>query len=123
MKLTYAETSSGAGASYSWTSENSGEGTLITKAVEPLKRIENELDFGEMGTATGFWVFQTEGDGKTRVTWGLFGEQKGPVGAYFALLMDRMVGPDFEQGLANSKRSRKASSDAGHRHRWAFRRS
>jgi len=28
----------------------------------------------------------------------------GPVGRYFGLVMDRMVGPDFDEGLANLKK-------------------
>ncbi len=101
MELTYSETSSGAGASYSWTSENAGSGTLTISKVEPLQRIENTLDF-DGSPATGFWIFEAEGD-KTKVTWGFEGTAEGPIGAYFALLMDSMAGSDFEEGLANLK--------------------
>ena len=43
------------------------------------------------------------GDG-THVTWSFDSDMgAGPIGRYFGLLMDRMVGPDFEGGLANLK--------------------
>ena len=40
----------------------------------------------------------------TRVTWTNNGDVGGnPVKHYLAVMMDRMVGPDFEAGLANLK--------------------
>jgi hypothetical protein len=42
--------------------------------------------------------------GGTRVTWTNTGDTGGnPLKHYLAASMDRMVGPDFEQGLANLK--------------------
>ena len=103
MKLSYTDTSSGTGAAYSWTSENSGHGTMTVAKVEPLKRIETSLDFGDMGKSTGFWTFEADGEA-TRVVWGFSGSTGGdPIQAYFGLLMDSMAGPDFEQGLENLK--------------------
>ncbi len=40
----------------------------------------------------------------TRVTWTNEGDMgANPVNRYFGLMMDRMVGPDFEAGLKNLK--------------------
>ncbi|MEM7678025.1 MAG: SRPBCC family protein, partial [Myxococcota bacterium] len=90
MKTTYAETSSGTGAWYSWTSENSGDGKLTIVKAEPGRRIENDLDFGDMGTATGFWTFEPKGK-QTKVTWGFFGNTEGDlIAAYFGLFMDSL---------------------------------
>ncbi|MEL7367730.1 MAG: SRPBCC family protein [Myxococcota bacterium] len=103
MKITYADTSSGAGAWYSWTSKDSGDGKLTIMKAESGQRIENALDFGDMGTATGFWTFEPEGQ-QTKVTWGFYGSSEGDlIMAYFGLFMDMMAGPDFEKGLQNLK--------------------
>jgi len=41
----------------------------------------------------------------TRVTWTNRGDVgRNPLKRYLAMAMDRMVGPDFEAGLANLKR-------------------
>jgi len=48
-----------------------------------------------------------EADGpKTRVVWEMSGETGMPVvGGYFALMMDGMVGPLFEEGLSMLRQS------------------
>jgi hypothetical protein len=43
------------------------------------------------------------GDGGTRVTWEMIGENDGVIGRYFGLMMESMVGPSFEQGLSRLK--------------------
>ena len=107
---------SGVGASVSWTSDNSGNGTqTITKSERP-SRIEMALDFGEMGQPDADWTFEPSGDG-TEVTWGLTGTAAGPLGGYFARMMDDWVGKDYEDGLRRLKEvaEGRASRDAGAR--------
>lgn len=90
----------GKGASYSWTSEKSGNGTLRILESVPSSRIVNELDFGSDGKAQATWTF-TAVDGGTSVKWGFEGNAEGSIpGRYFGLLMDAMVGGHFESGLA-----------------------
>jgi hypothetical protein len=38
------------------------------------------------------------------VTWSLSGEAVGPLGGYFAKMMDGWVGKDYEDGLQSLKR-------------------
>ena len=86
----------------SWTSEKSGTGSqTITKSDRPT-RIETALDFGDMGQPNADWTFESSGDG-TKVTWGLSGEAAGPLGGYFAKMMDGWVGKDYEDGLQRLK--------------------
>jgi hypothetical protein len=41
-----------------------------------------------------------------RVTWSNEGDLgANPINRYFGLMMDRMMGPDFEEGLNNLKRT------------------
>ena len=104
MKQTWEGPESGVGQKASWESETQGTGTQTITKSEPPNRLETELDFGEMGTATSDWTLEKEGDG-TKVTWGL-GMKIGmnPVEKFFGLMMDGLVGPDYEAGLANLKK-------------------
>ncbi len=102
IENSYSGPESGVGASVSWTSEGSGDGTqTITKSERP-SRIETQLDFGEMGQPTADWSFEPSAEG-TKVTWGLSGRANGALGGYFAAMMDRMLGADYEDGLARLK--------------------
>ena len=102
IQNTYTGPESGVGATVTWTSEKSGEGTqTITSSVRP-SRIETQLDFGEMGQPKAHWVFEPSGAG-TQVTWGLSGTADGALGGYFAAMMDGMLGADYEDGLSRLK--------------------
>jgi hypothetical protein len=72
--------------------------------VEPNARIDYALTFSDFGMkSTGTWSFEPSAVG-TRVTWTNAGDVGGnPIKHYMAVTMDRMVGPDFEAGLANLK--------------------
>jgi len=85
-----------------WTSEKSGDGTQTITLSERPTRIETVLDFGEMGEPSAYWSFEPLGEG-VRVTWGLNGTASGPLGGYFAKMMDHWVGADYEDGLARLK--------------------
>jgi carbon monoxide dehydrogenase subunit G len=102
IQNTYAGPESGVGATVTWTSEESGNGSqTITKSERPW-RIETALDFGEMGQPNADWSFDPSGAG-TEVTWGLSGTASGPLGGIFAKMMDGWVGKDYEDGLRRLK--------------------
>ena len=94
MALTYSDNPVGQGASYQWKGESAGEGSLTITRSTPSTRVETRLDFGEMGSAQGYWDFAHE-DGVTDVTWGFTGENSGVIGGWFTLMMDGMVGPSL----------------------------
>lgn len=106
MKRTYGPTSSGKGAVYEWTgNSNVGAGRItITDAAAPSK-VAIDLHMLKPFEARNDVVFSLEPKGDvTTVTW----DMQGPV-PYFAKIihmfvnMDKMVGSDFEVGLANLK--------------------
>jgi ribosome-associated toxin RatA of RatAB toxin-antitoxin module len=106
MKKTYGATDVGTGASYSWTSTNKNVGTgklTITESI-PNQKVTTALDFGGMGTAYGGWVMAPKDSG-TEVTWYMETKMTGGnffssvVGKYMCLFMDKMMGPQFVQGL------------------------
>jgi hypothetical protein len=93
----------GVGATQSWTAR-SGNGSIRLTSSDPADGVGYELNFNE-----GRFVSQgrlrllpvPEG---TRVVWTTDGDLgRNPVGRYLGLLMDRMMGADFEIGLQNLK--------------------
>jgi hypothetical protein len=111
MKITYGEKVEGVGASYSWMSESQGSGSMtITKAEEPTL-MANDLDFGDQGKAKAYFELKSVGDNKTEVVWHIDADMGGnPVGKLFGLMMDSMVGPDFEDGLQRLKKLSESES-------------
>lgn len=102
---TYEGPASGVGASMAWASEKSDVGKGRQTIVEsvPDRRIVSKLQFEGQGDAMAFFALAPDGAG-TRVTWG-FDVDHGHdlVSRWFGLLFDRMVGPDYEAGLAKLK--------------------
>lgn len=100
MKYSFAGPESGVGASYSWSGNSSGSGSLKITRVEIGRRLEYEMDF-ENGKhlSTGAIIIEP-GNDAVKVTWFNEGDLGwNPVSRFFGLLMDRMMGPDFEEGL------------------------
>ena len=104
MAMTYSGPESGVGAGWAWVSASQGNGRMRFTAAEPERSVGFELLFEDFGTASnGNFSFAAEGS-ETRVTWSMVGDMgRNPVYHWFALNADRMVGPDFEAGLANLK--------------------
>lgn len=104
MQRTYSDAESGVGAKYAWSgNRKAGAGNMaITESREPEVvriRLEFTKPFPAVNPTT--FTFAPEGGG-TRVTWTMAGQHKG-IGKVFALFMnmDKMVGGDFEKGLAS----------------------
>ena len=103
MESTFSGPDRGVGAIHQWESEQSGNGKQeITESNHP-DLIRTKLDFGEQGSAESYWHFEKQ-NGKTRVTWGMTSDMgQNPVGKYIGLMMDSMIGNDYEEGLNNLK--------------------
>lgn len=103
MTRTWGERRSGQGASYSWSSEQHGSGTLSISESVPGERVVFDLDFGGSG-AVATLSFEEQAEG-TEVTWHMRGDMDLPVvGGWMALMMDPMVGETYDRGLANLER-------------------
>ena len=113
MAITYGEIRSGMGASYSWTGNDEvGNGSLETIEWEENRYIKNLLLFEGMDPSMGSWDFESiyreDENGElypdgTEVTWGIDAQLSWPIGRFFGLLMEGMIGPDFEHGLEKLK--------------------
>ena len=105
VKTTYGDIAEGVGAKMSWASDdpNVGNGSMEVMESVPNERLASALDFGDMGTATARYELAGNSEATT-VTWALDLDMgASPVGRWFGLMMDGMVGPDYEKGLANLK--------------------
>lgn len=107
MKRTHSGAPRGQGAVYAWSGNKEvGSGRMEIIDSQPPDRVRIRLEFREPFEAvnTAEYTIRAEGEG-SRVTWAMFG----PAPFVSRLIqvfvsMDRMVGKDFETGLANLKR-------------------
>jgi len=113
MKLDFAGPPAGPGASYSWAGNKEvGEGRLTITESRPGERVRIKLEFMKpfAATNTAEFTFKPEGD-RTSVTWSMEGRNN-----FFAkaiglcMNMDKMVGGEFEKGLADMKSVVEAAS-------------
>lgn len=95
---------SGVGAERSWKSDKYGPGHQKITASEPGKRVAQDLWFGsDTKPSKAEFTLTPKGDG-TEVKWSLESDLGyNPIKRYFGLVMDSMLGPDLEEGLANLK--------------------
>lgn len=107
MIIDYPENTSGEGASYSWKGDKEPmDGSIKTIKVIPNKSIDQEITFETpIGKSTSdvYWRFEPI-EGKTKVTWGMKGEQSFFEKIFMAFeekSMSEMLHPMFENGLKN----------------------
>lgn len=96
----------GVGARYTWSSaqESVGSGSQEILESVPYSHVRVALSFSGMdSTNHASFLLTPQGEG-TRVVWTHDAEFGGNLlGRYFGLLLDRMVGPDYQRGLARLK--------------------
>jgi polyketide cyclase/dehydrase/lipid transport protein len=105
-KESYDGPAAGTGSSMSWAGNNEvGEGRMTIVESSPNALVRFKLEFFKPFAATNSaqFTFKEEG-GRTRVDWTMRGENNF-VGKAMCLVfdMDKMVGGDFEAGLAGIK--------------------
>jgi carbon monoxide dehydrogenase subunit G len=106
MKRAYSGAASGKGAVYEWDGDsNVGKGRIEIVESLPLSKVTLKLDMIKpfAGRNTVEFTLQPQGE-TTVVTWALHGAVP-YMAKVFCMLMngDRMVGDDFEAGLAKLK--------------------
>lgn len=110
-RYTYSGPEAAVGSRLAWASERRdvGSGSQTIVALKPFESVALELDFGDLGKSQARYELRTESN-ETRVTWRLDSELPlhldqrfgwNVLGRYMGLFMDRLTGPDFEQGLLN----------------------
>ncbi len=104
MQIEYNSIPTGAGAGYTWKSNHKKVGNgEMTITASTQDTISTAMNFMENGVATSNFIFSAS-DSVTKVTWTMESDMgMNPIGRIFGLFMDKMIGPDFESGLANLK--------------------
>ena len=100
----FSGSKSGEGAVFSWSGNSEvGEGVMTITESKPSEMIRIKLEFKKPFEATNDteFTFTPEGD-KTRMTWTMSGKNSF-IGKAMGLVLncDKMVGSQFEKGLAN----------------------
>jgi hypothetical protein len=103
MKRTFSGAESGKGAAYAWEGNNkAGQGKMEILEATPAK-IVIDLQFQKPFAAHNQAEFSLEPRGEaTQISWAMTGRSPFPIrvmSLFFS--MDKMVGKDFEAGLAN----------------------
>lgn len=108
MKKTYRGTDGTVGFVSAWESKKDdvGTGEQEIKKIDEGKRIDYELRFLKPFEATSpaYLAFDDAGNAQTKVSWGMSGKMSYPMNIMLLFMdMEKMIGKDFETGLANLK--------------------
>lgn len=107
----YAITGAGVGHRMEWTSEHPevGNGAQEITEFDAPNVMGARLDFGDMGQANAKFSLSPEGE-STKVVWSFESNMREgvpfymqPMSTYMGYFMEGMLGPSYEQGLANLK--------------------
>jgi hypothetical protein len=107
MKRTFDGAPSGAGAKYAWTGNDKvGEGRMTIEEAKPGESVRIKLEFLKPWAATNSTTFTLQPAGAgVRVIWAMEGTNTfGAKAVGLFMSMDKMIGDDFEKGLAELKR-------------------
>ena len=113
-KMTYDGPPAGVGASYAWAGNNQvGEGRNTITESKPNELVRFRLEFAKPMKATNTAEFTFRPDGnQTIVTWTMSGKNNF-AGKAFGLVVncDKMIGGQFEKGLAQLKSLEEAAAE------------
>lgn len=106
MKMTYADKTEGLGASYSWTSEDSGSGAMtVTESIPPTWQ-KSSLVFNGRKGGDGWFKLEDGENSSTKATWGMAFDMPYPLNAMALFTngaMEKKINRMFDAGLANLK--------------------
>jgi hypothetical protein len=106
MTVTYDGPAYGTGSQYMWEgNDDVGSGKMMILGSIPHSYIEIQLDFYKPIASTNKTIFTITGDStQSSVTWSMSGQNNFMAKAFDLFFnMDKMIGADFEKGLASLK--------------------
>jgi uncharacterized protein YndB with AHSA1/START domain len=102
---TYSGPESGVGAVASREGKKVGKGSATITESLPNARIVERMDWLEpmAGVSTVEFTFKPEGEGRTKVTWAMYGRNEDLPARVMSLVMncESICGPEFEKGLTD----------------------
>lgn len=104
LRRTFAGAAAGSGAEYSWSGDGkAGSGRMTILESRPGERVSIKLEFFKPFKSTNQAYFNISPIAAgTQVTWGMDCENPFPFKVFGIFVdVDKMVGKDFEAGLAN----------------------
>ncbi|PST82290.1 polyketide cyclase [Pedobacter yulinensis] len=108
-KVTVTGTPAQPGHIYAWQGDKTGSGEMKITETVPNKMTDIDLRFIKPFESSSDTRFDLSPAGKaTRVTWTMSGENRGTFDKWMSLMMDGMVGKDFENGLKSLKEKSEA---------------
>jgi Polyketide cyclase / dehydrase and lipid transport. len=114
MKQTYEGAPAGVGAVYTWAGNHQvGEGRMTIVESRPNEQVRVKLDFYKpfAGTSVATFTLAPQGTNQTLVAWSMEGQNNFIAKAmHMVINMDKMIGGQFEKGLAAMKTAAEAAS-------------
>jgi uncharacterized protein YndB with AHSA1/START domain len=112
MTFVYSPVTTGVGAFSDWKSKTEGNGKATVTAVEPLKSVTYTLEMPDQGMmGVGVLAVAPGENGALRVSTTMTGELgMNPMMRLMGPFLDKMIGPDFEAGMAKLKRVAEAGA-------------
>ena len=81
-----------------------GQGQMKVVESDAAKGVKCDLSFDHGKFLSFGTIAYAATEGGTKITWSMDGKvSRNPLDRFFSLLMDKMGGPDFEEGLRNLK--------------------
>ena len=92
------------GHRYAWEGKKIGVGQLTLRAIDD-KHIHFDLEFFKpwKSSAKDNWLFESWGNGETKITWQNSGELPWPIARLMGPMLNKNLNHQFEQGLSNLK--------------------
>jgi hypothetical protein len=105
LERTYSGPDEGVGAHYAWKGNRKAGAGSMEITGSSAEEIVVALEFLKPFKSTSTTVFTLVPAGEaTEVTWQMTGEQRGMMAVFGKVMsMDKLIGPDFEKGLARLK--------------------
>jgi hypothetical protein len=100
----YEGSEQGVGAVSKWDSKKFGDGMMKIVESDPAKGVKFDLSFNKgKYLSVGKIAFEPAGE-STKVTWSMDGTVgRNPLDRIFSVMMEKMIGPDFDEGLGKLK--------------------
>ncbi len=104
MTSVYAGSFAAPGMTRDWKSVSKGDGHMEIVSVVPNSEINSSMYMLNGNHGTEHWTFNSDSTGQTVVTWAFtFSGLKYPLQRFLGIVAESVMGPVFEQGLAQLK--------------------